>query len=110
MSPKQATLFGYANEQRVKALRSHRSDPPTSSRAAKRAAPRARTHAAMILAALRARGRATATDLAGVLESGFAADPHARLYQVRRRLSELRKAGLVMREDTGGAESAWRCA
>lgn len=90
-------------------LLSHRDDPDTSRRAAKRAEPRAQSHMGKVLADVREFPGLTATRLAELMavDEAFSRDPHARLYQVRRRLSDLRRNGWVRRVDQGDDEVRW---
>jgi len=70
----------------------HRQDPETAWQAALAAKDTAPDHAAQVLACLRRKGQATATEL-------DAAMPDLDLYEIRRRLSDLKDAGRI--EPTG---------
>lgn len=89
--------------------RSHTRDPQTSRDAERKSRPRAATHAEVIAGYLRAYPGSTASSLCARLEvdRSFARDPHERLYQVRRRLSDLRVCGRARIVGRVGDESAW---
>jgi hypothetical protein len=91
----------------------HREDPPTSREAEARVTElgtRA-AHAAAVLAEVVARPGLSARELAERVTLGpgvFSADPHERLYQVRRRLSDLRGLDRVRRYRVRGRrEVVW---
>lgn len=87
----------------------HRDDPDTSKDAAQKAAPRAKGHAAVILKFLGPVGY-TASYISAWLKNhpDFSRDEHTRLYQVRRRLSDLKRDGLAKHEGRCGDEITWR--
>ena len=90
-------------------LPSHQDDPESSKKAARKALPRANTHARFILDVLRWTPDMTATQICKAFDgtARFAIEHHERLYQVRRRLSDLKRMGLV--EQSGqGSETTWR--
>lgn len=89
--------------------RSHTRDPDTSKAAERRSRARAATHAEAVLELLRSHPGAMATLLSDYLaaDERFARDPHERLYQVRRRLSDLRVGGRARIVGRVGDESAW---
>ena len=93
---------------------SHRDDPQTSRDAAQRAKPRIGGHARAVLTLLNTFGPMTGEQIAGhalYVVTGidekplFSRDYGTRLYQVRRRLSDLRRHGLVEREAIAGKRS-----
>lgn len=86
--------------------RSHRQDPNTSRRA-EAEAPRGR-QARAVLDLLRHYPGRSSSELAELARGDvYAAEPHRRLYQIRRRLSDLRLAHLATRRDEGGRETKW---
>ena len=94
--------------------RSHTDDPPTSHTAEANARKRfMRGHAADVLELVRARPAMTASGICEMIQAprwraNFSADHHRRLYQVRRRLSDLRLAGLIERRtEQGDTEARW---
>lgn len=94
--------------------RSHTHDPPTSKRAELEAAPRALSHRAAVLAILLTRPRIRSTEIAELagqwFPEVFSTDATRRLYQVRRRLSDLHVTHAVRACDWGGAECRWELA
>ncbi len=93
------------SEEKQLDLLSHNDDPSTSFRAAARAQPKANSHAGRIYATLRRflPGGLTASELCAVLvdDADFRSEDHARLYQIRRRLSDLKRMGWVSRGERG---------
>jgi hypothetical protein len=90
--------------------RTHTGDPPTSHRAEAAGKQRAKAHARIVLAVVRHEPGLSGSEIASRLDGHrqFSQDRHTRLYQVRRRLSDLRVAELVRRQSvTGRRETLW---
>lgn len=94
--------------------RSHSDDPDTSHRAESivRNSGKMRDHAGAVYATVKASGPVRGSDVAGLLKGHplFASDPHERLYQVRRRLSDLHTVHHLIRpvKTHGVREALWR--
>ena len=88
--------------------RSHNTDPPSSHRAEARcrASGAMGSHRAIVLALVRRRPGYTATNYARLLagDGSISENAYERGCQIRKRLSDLRKAGLVERVSTPGAD------
>lgn len=91
-------------------LLSHRNDPQTSRDAAEKAAPRAGSHAAIILNFLSRDVAYTPSYISSWLANhvDFSQDTHTRLYQVRRRLSDLKRKGFAVQDGRVGDEACWK--
>lgn len=93
--------------------RSHTHDPETSREAEARSAPRAATHREWVLGAVRAHPGLTGSEYADMAAGDplFSGDPHRRLYEVRRRLSDLahmRPPRIESYRVRGKREACWR--
>jgi hypothetical protein len=90
--------------------RTHTGDPVTSHRAEAQSKGRAMRHASLVYDVVKACPGLTSSQIAAHLreDSRFSEDAHTRLYQVRRRLSDLRIHGVIDRETKGGSrETVW---
>ena len=89
--------------------RSHTHDPSTSHEAEAATTVMRGRHARVVLQLVADYPLATSTELADYAQhvGFFSIDPHRRLYQVRRRLSDLRIAGLVAIVGRRDHESIW---
>ena len=94
--------------------RTHTGDPATSHRAEDelRKSGQMGAHARIVLDLVRAYPGRTSTELAAVAPPSLAEDAHRRLYQIRRRLSDLRTMGLIERSPSERTrrESVWAAA
>lgn len=86
--------------------RTHTGDPVTSHRAEAKARPRFNSHMELVLTVVETNPGLTASQISDHLASSlaFTHSYHARLFQVRRRLSDLKNRGLIERRRISNAD------